>query len=240
MDILPAIDLRDGKCVRLLQGDYARQIDYNDDPVAQAQEFQEQGAKWLHVVDLDGALHGQMKNKQVIEKIVQQTNLKVEVGGGIREESVVLGLLEMGVTQVVVGTRALEDFSWFEKLVKGEQFAGHIALGLDAREGKISTHGWTRASETTVQEMAARVNDWPLGAIIYTDISRDGMLTGPAVEATGELAVNCKVGIIASGGVSSLEDIEQLVKLPLKGIIVGRALYEGKFSLKEALTIVLP
>ena len=236
MDILPAIDLREGKCVRLLQGDYARQINYRDDPLAQAQEFERSGAKWLHVVDLDGALHGRMQNRDVIKKIVRGTNLKVEVGGGIRDEAVVLELVEMGVRQVVIGTRALEDFSWFENLVHDERFSQRIVLGLDARQGRISTRGWKQTSETTVEQMAKLVNDWPLAAIVYTDIARDGMLTGPNIEATRLLAENCKVGIIASGGVGTLDDIERLVKLPLKGIIVGRALYEGKFELTEALS----
>ena len=236
MDILPAIDLRAGKCVRLLQGDYARQIDYGDDPVAQAQTFQQDGAQWLHVVDLDGALHGRMHNQGVIARIVAGTDLQVEVGGGIREEQTVAELLELGVQQVVVGTRALEDMAWFEKLAA--TYSQRIVLGLDAREGKVATRGWKQDSEITVQEMAKQVADWPLAAIVYTDISCDGMLTGPNVEMTGQLATNCPVPIIASGGVGMLEHIKELAKLSIKGIIVGRALYEGSFTLPEALAIV--
>jgi len=236
MELFPAIDLRNGKCVRLLQGDYQRQIDYADDPVAQAQVFEADGAKWLHVVDLDGALQGAMHNRKVIEKIVCETSLQVEVGGGIRTEETVQQLLDMGVKQTVVGTRALEDMGWFETLVK--KFAGHIVLGLDARDGKISTRGWTQTSEITVAEMARKVNEWPLAAIVYTDIACDGMLTGPNLEATRRLAESCNVPVIASGGVGSLKDIKQLAKLPIRGIIVGRALPEGKVTLHEALQAV--
>lgn len=238
MDILPAIDLRQGKCVRLLQGDYERQIDYADDPVAQAQLFESQGADWLHVVDLDGALCGSMHNARVIERIAAGTSLKIEVGGGIREQATIEQLLDAGVTRTVVGTRALEDFHWFESLVKLSRFAGRIALGLDARDGLVATRGWTHTDTTSALEMADRVNDWPLAAIIYTDIARDGMLTGPNIPATRQLAQRCKVPVIASGGVGRIDDIEQLATLPIKGIIVGRALYEGKFSLPQALAAV--
>ncbi len=235
-DILPAIDLRSGKCVRLLQGDYSRQINYGDDPLAQAQEFEAQGARWLHVVDLDGALEGSMRNAEVIERIVKNTSLQVEVGGGIRDSQRIESLLGLGVRQVVIGTRALEDIEWFEGQVKAN--ADRLVFGLDARDGKIATHGWTETGETTVEEMARVVNDWPLASIVYTDIACDGMLTGPNVEAMGWLAENCKVPVTASGGVGQLEDIKALSKLPLGGIIVGRALYEGRFTLAEALAVM--
>lgn len=236
MDILPAIDLREGKCVRLLQGDYARQIDYRDDPVAQAQEFEQAGARWLHVVDLDGAKYGEHHNITALEDIRRATKLNIEIGGGIRSEASVKALLQAGITRTIIGTRALEEPDWFEKLVS--DYPGKIVLGLDARDGKIRTQGWTQTSEITVMQMAEKVNDWPLAAIVYTDIARDGMLTGPNIEAMRQLAQNCRVPIIASGGVGSLEDIEQLAWLPLQGIIVGRALYEGKFTLPQALAIV--
>ena len=236
MEILPAIDLRGGKCVRLLQGDYARQIDYGDDPVAQAQAFQAAGAKWLHVVDLDGALHGRMHNRQIIAEIVAATDLQVEVGGGIRDEQTVAELLQLGVRQVVVGTRALEDMPWFEGLVR--TYRQQIVLGLDARDGNVATRGWLQDSETTVYQMAEKVRDWPLAAIVYTDIGGDGMLTGPNIEMTGQLAASCPIPIIASGGVGALDHIRQLAKLPIMGMIVGRALYEGSFTLSEALATV--
>ena len=174
MDILPAIDLRSGKCVRLLQGDYARQIDYGDDPVAQAQAFQDAGAKWLHVVDLDGALHGRMHNQAVIARILAATDLQVQVGGGIRREETVSQLLQLGVRQVVIGTRALEDMEWFEQIAR--TYSRQIVLGLDARQGKVATRGWKQESDITVQQMSKSVSDWPLAAIVYTDIACDGML----------------------------------------------------------------
>lgn len=236
MEILPAIDLRDGKCVRLLQGDYERQINYNDDPVGQAQLFEQEGAKWLHVVDLDGAKDGKHHNIETLERIRAHTNLTIELGGGVRSEESIKQLLDAGIRRVIVGTKAMEEPEWFEEMVF--KYPDQIVLGLDARDGKIATHGWLETGDETVVETAAKVNDWPLAAIVYTDIARDGMLTGPNVAATGQLAESCKIPIVASGGVGQLGDIEQLAPLPLMGVIVGRALYEGKFTLKEALAVV--
>jgi len=236
MDILPAIDLRDGKCVRLLQGDYERQIDYNDDPVAQARLFEQQGARWLHVVDLDGALHGDHYNFDVLREIRAHTRLSIELGGGVRSEESVRRLLEAGITRAIVGTKALEEPDWFERLV--HDYPQKIVLGLDAREGRVATRGWTQTSETTIMDMADMMHEWPLAAIIYTDITRDGMLTGPNLELTEALARRCRVPVIASGGVGRLEDIRLLKALPIAGIIVGRALYEGAFTLKEALAVL--
>ena len=240
MDLFPAIDLREGKCVRLLQGDYRRQIDYSDDPVAQATEFARHGARWIHLVDLDGAREGVMQNRGVIEAIASEAGVKIEVGGGVRDEQTIAGLLEAGVTQVVVGTRALEDPDWFKTVVHDDRFAGRVVLGLDAREGRIATRGWTQTGEITTEDMAEKVNEWPLAAIVYTDIACDGMLTGPNVAATDKLARQCKVPVIASGGVGTLEDIRKLARLPVRGIIVGRALYEGQFDLAEALAALEP
>ena len=236
MDILPAIDLRDGKCVRLLQGDYERQINYNDDPVAQAQTFEQQGAKWLHVVDLDGAKHGKHHNIDTLKKIREKTTLNIEIGGGVRTEASVKSLLDTGITRAIVGTRALEEPKWFEQLVRN--YPGKIVLGLDGRAGQVATRGWTETTETTVVDMAEAVSDWPLAAIVYTDIARDGMLVGPNIEQTRKLAENCRVPVIASGGVGCLDDIRVLKELPIGGIIVGRALYENKFTLKEALAVL--
>ena len=168
--------------------------------------------------------------------IRQNTSLNIEVGGGIRSEESVKTLLDAGMTRVIIGTQALEETAWFEKLV--HDYPGKIVLGLDARSDQIATGGWRETSEITVAEMAEKVNDWPLAAMVYTDIACDGMLTGPNFEAAGVLARNCRVPVIASGGVGSLRDIERLAELPLMGIIVGRALYEGKFTLKEALAAI--
>ncbi len=236
MDIFPAIDLRDGKCVRLIQGDYQRQIDYSQDPVAQARLFKTDGARWLHVVDLDGARDGQHFNLDTLLAIRQATDLHMQVGGGIRNERAVQNLMQIGIDRVVIGTRALQSPDWFRSVVG--RYPERIVLGLDARDGKIATHGWTQTSEITVEDMAQRVNDWPLAAIVYTDISRDGMLTGPNVEATRRLAESCSVPVIASGGVGEQDHIRQLAQLPLAGIIIGRALYDNKFTLAEAIAIV--
>lgn len=235
MELLPAIDLRGGKCVRLLQGDYARQVDYGDDPVGQARAFAAAGARWLHVVDLDGAKEGTQRNFGVIERLARETGLQIEVGGGIRNEQTARALLDLGIARVVLGTRALEDLGWFKELVHRAEFGERVVLGLDARGGQVATRGWLKEAELTVLEVAAQVSDWPLAAIVYTDISRDGMLEGPDVEGTRQLAKSCRVPVIASGGVGSLADIVKLSKLPIAGIIVGRALYEGKFTLEEAL-----
>jgi len=237
MEILPAIDLRDGKCVRLLQGDYARQIDYADDPVAVARRFEQAGARWVHVVDLDGAREGRPANLDVVRRVLAGTGLKVQLGGGLRDTDTIEALLEMGVARCVVGTRALEDWEWFESLVRRPACSGRLALGLDAREGKLAVRGWTRQTDETPISLAARVADWPLAAIIYTDIARDGMLAGPNLAAMRALAEASAIPVIASGGVTSLEDVHRLKALPVWGAIVGRALYENKIDLAEAIRL---
>lgn len=237
MDILPAIDLREGKCVRLLQGDYNQQIDYSDDPVAVARQFEQAGATWLHLVDLDGAREGQVRNLPVIEKILRNTKLKLEVGGGLRDTQTVQNLIESGVARCVIGTQALEDWPWFDGLVHGANMARKIALGLDARQGKLAVRGWTEERQETALQVAERVADWPLGAIIYTDIGRDGMLLGPNMEAIKVLAEYSTVPVIASGGVTDIGDVVRLSQLPLLGIIIGRAIYEQQLDLAEAIKV---
>ncbi len=235
MEILPAIDVRDGKCVRLLQGDYERQIDYADDPLAVAKQFEQAGARWLHMVDLDGAREGKPCNRATIERVVAGTGLKVELGGGLRDTETIESLLEAGVARCVVGTRALEDWDWFKGLVHGNAGRDRIALGLDARDGMLAAHGWTRSTELSAVAVAERVADWPLAAIIYTDIARDGMMEGPNIEAMREMAEASAVPVIASGGVTRIEDVQRLKTLPLWGAIVGRALYEKTIDLAEAI-----
>lgn len=238
MDILPAIDLRGGKCVRLLQGDYSRQIDYADDPVAVAREFERVGARWLHLVDLDGAREGRQRNLPTIERIVRETGLNVEVGGGLREVEVIESLLAVGVRRCVVGTKALEDWSWFESLVQRPTCRERICLGLDARQGRLAVRGWTQEMTETALDVADRVAGMPVAAIIYTDIGRDGMLLGANVEAMKEMAERSRVPVIASGGVTDIEDVKRLAALPLLGIIIGRAIYEETISLADALRVV--
>ena len=236
MIILPAIDLRDGKCVRLIQGQYDSQITYKDDPAAQAAEFQADGAIWLHVVDLDGAKEGRPVNTKSIEAIVSQTSLNVEVGGGLRDEDAIKTLLDIGVKRVIIGTKAVSDYDWFCKMA--HTFQGQIVLGLDARGSNVSTHGWQEDSQLTILDFARQAAELPLAAIIYTDISKDGMLCGPNIERTQAVAEAVDIPVIASGGVSKIEDIHDLLKVPsIHGVIAGRSLYEGSMNLKEAIEL---
>jgi phosphoribosylformimino-5-aminoimidazole carboxamide ribotide isomerase len=236
MYIIPAIDLIGGKCVRLIQGQYDRQITYHDDPVRQAQDFISDGAKWLHIVDLDGAKTGRPVNTETISAIADLGQLKIEVGGGIRDEQSIKLLLDKGVERVIIGTKAVSDFGWFSNMAK--KFSGKIALGIDARGANVATEGWTKDDSQSVFEFAKKVARLPLAAIIYTDISKDGMMAGPNFERTKMLADTVKIPVIASGGVTTLDDVKKLKKLGgIEAAIVGRAIYEGKISLKEAIEI---
>jgi phosphoribosylformimino-5-aminoimidazole carboxamide ribotide isomerase len=233
MYVIPAIDLRGGKCVRLIQGEYHRQITYKDDPAQQAKDFALAGAQWVHLVDLDGAKIGQSVNKEPIERIVGMKNLNVEVGGGIRSEGAIQHLLDIGVKRVIIGTKAVDDFEWFAEMAK--KFENRLVLGLDARGSKIATHGWTKENPQGLMEFAKEASELPIAAIIYTDISRDGMMGGPNLERTKKVCEISKVGVIASGGVKEIEDIRELKQLGcVEAVITGRALYEGTIDLKEA------
>jgi len=237
MDILPSIDLREGKVVRLAQGDYARQTTYRDDPVAVAREFVAAGATWIHVVDLDAARSGRLTNAALVRAVAEAVEARLEFGGGIRDEAAVDAMLSAGVDRVVIGSAALKNWAWFEKLVSRGDLAGKVALGLDARGGRVAAEGWTEQLEATALELARRVDDWPLGAIVYTDIARDGMLTGPNVEATAEIVAATGVPVIASGGVSSLDDVSACRRIGCSGAVIGRAWYEGTIDLAEACRI---
>ncbi len=233
MDVIPAIDLRAGQVVRLIQGQYDRQITYRDDPAEQARQFHADGARWLHVVDLDGAKAGQPVNTEAIAAIVALGLLQVEVGGGIRDEASIRQLLDMGVTRVIIGTKAVSDFKWFTQMA--HKFRGQIVLGLDARESQVATHGWLQDSTLTVLEFAAQADRLPLAAIIYTDIAKDGMLCGPNVERTKALVEAVRTPVIASGGVKDVNDIRCLAPIGVAAVIAGRSLYEGTLSLRDAL-----
>jgi phosphoribosylformimino-5-aminoimidazole carboxamide ribotide isomerase len=233
MYLLPAIDLRAGKCVRLIQGDYSRQINYEDDPCKQAKAFADSGAKWLHVVDLDGASQGSPVNTDTIAAIVADSGLKVEVGGGIRDDSAITDLLNIGVERIIIGTKAVSDFDWFSSVA--HKFPHKLALGLDARGSKVSTHGWTQDTHHDLVHFARAASALPIAAIIYTDISKDGMMAGPNLERTSALAQIVQTPIIASGGVTTVDDILDLSKANVSGAILGRALYEGKLDLAEAI-----
>jgi phosphoribosylformimino-5-aminoimidazole carboxamide ribotide isomerase len=237
VEIYPSIDVRGGKVVRLLQGDYARQIDYADDPLAVAQLFAQAGATWMHLVDLDGAKTGEPANLPVLARICKQTSLHVEFGGGLRDEVQIARALEHGASRVIVGTRAIEDWPWFERTVNQPACAGRVGLGLDARNGIVATKGWVEASQLRAVDLAKRADALPVAAIVYTDISRDGMLSGPNFEATELLARQTHIPVIASGGMSSLSDVQRFVGTPVHGVIIGRAYYEGRIDLAEAIRL---
>ena len=237
MHLFPSIDLRDGQVVRLAQGDYDRQMTYSTDALTQAQSYADAGATWLHLVDLNGSRTGVMQHTDVLAEICRRTPLKVEVGGGVRTTETIDQLLAAGVERVILGTAALQNWAWFEGLMDETAYHGRIVLGLDARAGRLAISGWEVAVEATALDVAGAVSDWPLAAIVYTDIARDGMLAGPNTEATAELADATKVPVVASGGVGSLDDLRALRQLPIQGAIVGRALYENTFTVDEALAV---
>ena len=233
MDILPAIDLIDGQCVRLIQGQYDKKITYKDDPVAQAKEFFDSGAQWLHVVDLDGAKQGKPVNAEVVAKIAKELPMKVELGGGIRDEAAIMTMLDAGVTRLILGSSAIKQFEWFSEMAR--KYPDRLVLGLDARGANLATEGWLDQGSQSVLGFAQQAADLPLAAIIYTDISKDGMLDGPNVERTKQLAETVSLPIVAAGGVTTVEDIKNLKAANVAGAIIGRALYECTITLTEAL-----
>lgn len=232
MQVIPAIDLRGGLCVRLRQGDYDRETVFGDDPAAMAARWESEGATRIHLVDLDGAKAGAPVNVDSVRAIIRAVTVPCQLGGGVRDERTIAAWLDAGLERVIVGTQALRDPEWFRNMA--ETFPGRLVLGLDARDGRVATDGWLETSNVTAPLLAKQFDDLPLAAIIYTDIACDGMLKGPNLEATDALCRHVKTPVIASGGVGGLADIESLATLPVAGCIVGRALYEGKFSLADA------
>lgn len=235
MEVIPAIDLRGGQLVRLEQGDYARETVYEREPARAAERFLRAGAPRLHVVDLDGARDGMTQNEQALREIlVAVGGMPVQLGGGIRDLARVETLLGMGLDRVILGTAALENPDLLVRAA--ERFPGRVMLGLDARDGRVATHGWTETADTTAAELVERFEGVKLGGIVYTDIGRDGMLTGPNVEATARLAERTSAPVIASGGVSCVEDLLELSRTRvIAGAIVGRSLYTGDVDLERAL-----
>lgn len=239
MEVIPAIDLLEGRCVRLYQGDYDKAETFNEDPVAVAQQWVAQGATRLHLVDLDGAKKGTPVNRPAIAEIVRSTQVPVQVGGGLRDRQTVADVLALGVDRVILGTVAVEKPDLVEDLCK--EFPGQIVVGIDARNGKVATRGWLETSEVLATDLAQKMAKLGAAAIIYTDIHRDGTLSGPNIEALREMAAAVDVPVIASGGVSSVTDLLSLLALEpqgVTGVIVGRALYTGDISLKEAIQAV--
>jgi phosphoribosylformimino-5-aminoimidazole carboxamide ribotide isomerase len=237
MTIIPSIDLRESRVVRLQQGDYQRQLNYDVDPVATAKQFSAAGATWLHIVDLDGAKRGMPVQTTLIGQIIGGSGLSVQAGGGIRSSEDVYQMLAAGASRVVVGTKALEDWEWFNQLVHRSDLQEKIVLALDAKDGIVATRAWTASSGRSAVEIAKQVTSWPLAAILYTDVARDGMMSGPNYDQTRKLAQAGKVPVIASGGVGNIDHIRNLKDLPIWGVIVGRSLYEGAVDLREAIKI---
>lgn len=236
MLILPAIDMRGGKCVRLRQGDYQQETVYGEDPAAMAKSWAKMGAKALHLVDLDGAKEGRPINGEQVRRIVAATGLPCQLGGGIRTEEDIQEALGWGVRRVILGTRALQDPAWVRQMAKS--YPKTIVLGLDARDGKVATHGWLKVSESTALDMAKEFANWPIASIVFTDISKDGMMAGPNLAALAEMAAQVPLPIVASGGVTTLEDVRKLAECKLSACIIGRALYEGRLDLKDVLKLV--
>jgi phosphoribosylformimino-5-aminoimidazole carboxamide ribotide isomerase len=238
LEILPSIDLRGGRVVRLKQGDYAQQINYDADPVATANAFREAGANWMHVVDLDGAKEGRPVQSDLIASLIKASGLKVECGGGIRSTDDIRRLLDAGASRVVVGTKALEDWPWFLGLVNEPEFDRKLVLAVDAKDGYVATRGWTETTKRQAADIAREVSGLPVGALLYTDVSKDGMLHGPNVAHTQALAQAGDVPVIASGGVGNIGHIREIVNAPpIWGAIVGRSLYEGTLDLREAIRV---
>jgi phosphoribosylformimino-5-aminoimidazole carboxamide ribotide isomerase len=233
MQIWPAIDLRGGKCVRLRQGDYQRETIYGDDPAEMARRWVDQGATCLHLVDLDGARDGTSANLEAVKQIVAAAGVPCELGGGIRDDAAIDRLLGIGLSRLVVGTRALKEAEWFRGVVR--RFPGQLALGIDAKGGLVATDGWLETSTTRAVDLARQFSGEPLAAIIYTDIARDGMLQGPNFDAMAEMNAAVETEVIASGGVTCADDVRRLAGLGLAWCIVGRALYEETLTLAAAL-----
>ncbi len=238
MLVIPAVDIKDGKCVRLYKGLKEEVKVYSDNPVDMAKFWVDQGAKRLHVVDLDGAFEGKPANLKIIEKIASSINVPVEVGGGVRELSVVKSLFDAGASLVIIGTLILEDFSTFEEICR--IFPRRIIAGIDGKMGKVAVKGWEADTDVSVVELGKKVSSLPVESIIFTEITRDGTLEGVERVLTRRLAESVDVPVIASGGVASLEDIKAVKELEpfgVIGVIVGKALYERRFDLKEALRV---
>jgi phosphoribosylformimino-5-aminoimidazole carboxamide ribotide isomerase len=236
--IIPAIDLKDGRCVRLQQGDMSKVTVFGDDPVAMAKHWSAQGARRLHIVDLNGAVAGRPKNEKVIREMIKAVGeaTPIELGGGIRDLDTIESYLDAGVTYVVIGTAAVKNPGFLSDAAYA--FPGHIIAGLDAKDGKVAVEGWSKMTGHDVVDLAKKYEDYGVEALVYTDIGRDGMMTGVNIEATLKLAQAIKIPIIASGGLNSIKDVEtvcqKLVPEGVIGAITGRALYEGKIDFKQA------
>ena len=233
MEIIPAVDIRGGKCVRLYQGDYNQETVFDEDPATVALNWYSQGARWLHVVDLDGAVAGEPQNMDIVEEIIKQSGMLIELGGGIRQEEVVERLLRQGVNRIILGTVAIENRELVEKLC--QQFGEAIAVSLDARDGKIAIHGWQKDTVFEVLQLSREMVDAGVRRFIYTDIRKDGTLTEPNFGMINRLLAEANVPVIAAGGISKMEHLRRLKELGVEGAIIGKALYTGDIDLGEAI-----
>lgn len=238
LTIYPSIDLRGGSVVRLAQGDFGRETRYAVAPAEAARSYADAGAQWLHVVDLDGAKSGAVQQADTIAGLIRsEPRLKVQVGGGVRSVDDVRRLLDAGASRVVVGTKAVRDWPWLLALLNDAAMHDRLTLAVDARDGQVATEGWQAGSDVTAVELAERTRGLPLAAILYTDVARDGLLVGTDADRTATLADATDVPVLASGGVGSLDDLRPLIASNVAGVIVGRALYEGKLDLAEAIRL---
>ncbi|WP_300513751.1 1-(5-phosphoribosyl)-5-[(5-phosphoribosylamino)methylideneamino]imidazole-4-carboxamide isomerase [Aliiroseovarius sp.] len=238
MILYPAIDLKDGQCVRLLRGEMEAATVFNDDPAAQARAFQDAGCEWIHLVDLNGAFAGEPVNAAAVEAILGAIDVPAQLGGGIRDMATIATWIEKGLSRVILGTVAVENPDLVQEAARA--FPGKVAVGIDARDGRVATKGWAEETDVMVTDLARSFEDAGVAAIIYTDINRDGAMQGPNVEATADLARAMSIPVIASGGVSSLDDLRALKECgaSLNGAISGRALYDGAIDLAEALGVL--
>ena len=237
MKIWPAVDIRGGQCVRLIQGDYDQETVYGANPADMAIRWASDGAGQIHLVDLDGARDGSTANRQAVAEIVNSVEVPCQLGGGIRDRVTVAEYLGLGVERLVIGTKAQKDPDWLSAICK--EFPERIVIGLDARSGMVATDGWLQTSETPASELAKRYSKLPIAGIVYTDITRDGMLKGPNLEALKDIIDAVDVPVIASGGVTTSEDVTEIAKLGAAGCIIGRSLYEGKMTLADAMDAVV-
>lgn len=238
MKIIPAIDLKNGNCVRLLQGRMDAETVYSTEPVDTARQWQKQGAEIIHIVDLDGAFNQRPQNLASIRRIIENVNVDIQVGGGIRNEETIKMYIDLGVKKVIIGTEAIQNPEMVKKA--GKKYPGQIVVGIDARDGMVAIEGWTKTTRTKAVDLAKKFEDCGVAAINFTDIHRDGMQTGPNIEETGKLASAISIPVVASGGVSTIKDIKNLLtlsKVGVTGIITGKALYSGTLNLKEAIEL---
>ncbi len=238
MILYPAIDLKDGQCVRLLRGEMDAATVFNDDPAAQALAFEAAGCEWIHLVDLNGAFAGEPVNAAAVEAILAAVRVPAQLGGGIRDMATVERWLSRGLERVILGTAAVENPALVREAARA--FPGQIAVGIDARDGRVATKGWAEETDVQITDLAHRFEDAGVAAIVYTDINRDGAMAGPNVETTAALAHEVTIPVIASGGIASLDDLRALMTCgaPLNGAISGRALYDGAMDLGEALALL--